>query len=288
MKSMRRIPSRLFALVLLGVVAVPATAALPPLCEDVCGPQVACSTPCRDAGVRKTCGKYGECSGTTQVCPTVVCAAGCATKPSFTVSNTTPVIGEAITFTADTSNINSDTTNWDLGDGTHAFGVSVTHAYSSAATFRACLSANETTCDTVQTACKYISVPGGGGGGGGCAATLSEVPCVADPLLRLGDRGALVLPAACRHVAVATGAGWSGQIECRGVRVRYDLDSAPCTRDSETVRLAAGMARACVTRDGGEAELAVTLPEHGLALRASVASPDGALLLWQLAGSFLP
>jgi PKD repeat protein len=277
-------------MVLVGLCPGSLDAALPPLCEDMCGPQVACSTPCRASGVRTTCGKYGECSNGAPPCPTVQCAAGCAERPSFTVSNANPVIGETITFTANTSNINPDTANWDLGDGTHVVAIIVDHAYAADGAYRACLKANETTCDTVQSTCKWINVvpDGGGGGGGGCLAGGADVPCFAGHLLRLGKRGALALPAGCRHVAAASGAGRRGRIECRSASVAYEFDAAACAAGGDSVRLPSGVARVCAASTAGVKELVVTLPEHALALRAGVASPESALLLWQLAGSFLP
>jgi hypothetical protein len=290
LKPTCRIRAGVCVFFLLGLATDPAHAATPPLCEDACGPEVACSTPCRAGGVRTTCGRFGECSDGAPPCPTVQCAAGCALRPSFVVSNATPVIGETVTFTADTSNINPDTANWDLGDGTHVLGVSVDHADGFAATFRACLKANEVVYDTVQTACKYISVAdGGGGGGGGCVAS-TEVPCVAgmtDSLAAVGERGHVRLPPGCRHAGGALPTS-AGDVQCGEARVTYAFGLDMCGAGAEQVRLDSGAARVCVVGAGRDARLLLVLLEHGVVFEAPVASPQSALLLWRLAGSFLP
>jgi hypothetical protein len=94
----------------------------------------------------------------------------------------------------------------------------------------------------------------------------------------------MLLPAGCRHVAAAS----NGRVECRAAYVSYEFDAAPCAPAGDSVRLANGVAQVCRVSSGGVTELAVTLPEHALTLRATVASPESALLMWQLAGSFLP
>lgn len=74
------------------------------------------------------------------------------------------LVGDPVTFTADTGNIEPDSTQWDLGDGTHFFGVVMfEHAYGASGSYRACLWAVETVCSTLQSSCQWISVSGGGG-----------------------------------------------------------------------------------------------------------------------------
>lgn len=154
-----------FCLLLVLVLAGVAAEAAAPLCEDVCTATTSCTAKCTDGGATITCKQFGVCNSQPP-CPTVQCAAGCAEKPKFTVSSNPAPVNQPVTFTADTSGIDPTSTEWDLGDGFHAFGVvTLDHAYAAPGDYRVCLWAVETRCDTRQSACKWISITGGGGPG---------------------------------------------------------------------------------------------------------------------------
>lgn len=102
---------------------------------------------------------------------------------TFTASKTSARTGESITFDASASSdldgfISSY--QWDFGDGSTAFGITVTHSYTSAGTYTIKLTVtdNDGAKDntTLQITVTAPPVRGGAGGGGGGGATFISPP----------------------------------------------------------------------------------------------------------------
>jgi PKD repeat protein len=92
-----------------------------------------------------------------------------APSPTFVFSPSAPAVGQLILFNAEQSTAAPGHTlsgfNWNFGDGATASGVTVSHVFTTAATFNVVLSVTDDTGQKGTTSSAVTVSPGGGGGG---------------------------------------------------------------------------------------------------------------------------
>jgi len=145
-------------------------------CSDVCTTSTSCDTTCNlpDTGIPTTCGAWGVCAASScnpSSCQTQCCAAGCAAKPTFSVSATTINTGESVTFTMTSPQTDPNDCAWNFGDGTPEVWNQgqVTHTYSTAGFYQARVVAGDLVCEMwlgSELATINVVTPGGGPPGG--------------------------------------------------------------------------------------------------------------------------
>ncbi len=132
-------------------------------------------------------------SFTTQPCPPVSAA-------DFVWTPRVPSAGDPITFTATASSTRPLTYTWDVGDGTVATGVTVTHAYTPAADYLVTMTATndcgswQAVSDTVTVAprpCQGVSIVTITAAVSGCVATLQAELTGDSPFTFLWELGPL-------------------------------------------------------------------------------------------------
>ena len=91
------------------------------------------------------------------------------------VSPTTATVGQALTLSVGSRDLNSDalTTTWDFGDGAHGTGASTSHVYATTGIFHVVATVSDGTAQTTTTTDVAVTQPAGGGltGSGRVAAT---------------------------------------------------------------------------------------------------------------------
>ena len=94
---------------------------------------------------------------------------------SIGVSPTTATVGQALTLSVGSRDLNSDalTTTWDFGDGAHGTGASTSHVYATTGIFHVVATVSDGTAQTTTTTDVTVTQPAGGGltGSGRVAAT---------------------------------------------------------------------------------------------------------------------
>jgi len=120
-------------------------------CSQDCQP--GCGNGIVDAG--ETCGN----------CPSDI-----VVRPRFSISTTTPVVGQNVTLVADLTTALSDpVTLWDLGNGAHLSGTTLTYQWPAAGQYAVVMTASEPGCLTTQVSSpQVVNVLPSGGGGGSC------------------------------------------------------------------------------------------------------------------------
>jgi PKD repeat protein len=150
-------------------------------CPQDCTPTLGCGD--------GTCGGGEDCT---------TCARDCALKPTFTISNLAPEVGDDIVFTADASRIADPDPSWDLGNGVHLRGNPLVYRYPGPGTFRIVLTATESRCGTTQLSePQFLQVVDVGHAcprepqpscGNGQCETCESVNCPGDCLPTCGNR----------------------------------------------------------------------------------------------------
>ncbi|XXF76244.1 PKD domain-containing protein [Myxococcaceae bacterium GXIMD 01537] len=118
--------------------------AVPCAAPEFCGNQVcdACENHRCPGDCQTGCGNRVCDMGET--CAT--CPHDCGFLPTFSVSNTRPVVGESVTFTATPELIVDPNPAWDLGNGVHLRGNPLTYTYSEAGPYSVVLTATDARC----------------------------------------------------------------------------------------------------------------------------------------------
>ncbi len=144
----------------------------PNACSTVCTTSTSCDAACNIApNTSSTCGAYGVCAPSScnaTTCPTRCCAAGCAAKPTFSVTKTDVLENEEIAFAMTSANTDPNDNAWNFGDGQSAYNRgSVVHSYAHAGDYAAVLVAGDLVCGTWQGGdATLIHVRQSTGGGG--------------------------------------------------------------------------------------------------------------------------
>jgi PKD repeat protein len=109
----------------------------------------------------------------------VVVGAGVAPHAAFTSSPTTPLTGQAVNFNGGISTAGSGHSivryDWDLGDGTTASGVTISHTYTVAGSYSVTLTVTDDAGQTSQ-ATNGVTVGSPSGGSGAPTATFTFSP----------------------------------------------------------------------------------------------------------------
>lgn len=117
-----------------------------------------CPASCGDAHCSVTQGEDPN-SCPLDCCPSgTVCAAGCASLPTFTVSNPNPGRLQEITVTANASLVQGATVNWDFGDGQHCEGCPLTasHRYELQGNYELRLTATDSVCGSTMVSVPWV------------------------------------------------------------------------------------------------------------------------------------